>query len=463
MIVRRPRHLLVMVIFFTILSSPLALPAPARTAAQGGDISAAAFVMGQGGLIGSYGLPEPPGWNPVTCIHFGTGGGQTVMSFPGLITVAARPGQAPQIVHVSFRVYQRLANGSFTFVQGGPTVAPTVTSSSLPTLVNFKTQFVPQLGPDYVFAAYIEWLAADDVTVEGWVLTGFSWYQPTIEGSSQTFPTSSVCGSLWGPFTTVNATNGTVNSTLNYTVHRYPVHVTVNTRWDGTVIDSVVTGNNAAGSGNFKIPAAPIGPHLLQFKYGKWVSSVVFTIKPRIKIIPSGVARDQTVNVSLRGFAKQEVVKIRWKKGPSWVQIAQVTTSNTGSANINVKVPKFVPDGATSVRGDGPVAAAQTNAVTVSGGPFNPATAATPTLTPTRTPTKTPTATATSTQMPSTATATISTPAQTSTLPPTESATVTPSIEATSVVEAVTPEASETPTSEPTATLAETAVTLSEP
>jgi hypothetical protein len=165
----------------------------------------------------------------------------------------------------------------------------------------------------------------------------------------------------------------------------------------------------------------------------------------------------------LRGFAKQEVVKIRWKKGPSWVQIAQVTTSNTGSANINVKVPKFVPDGATSVRGDGPVAAAQTNAVTVSGGPFNPATAATPTLTPTRTPTKTPTATATSTQMPSTATATISTPAQTSTLPPTESATVTPSIEATSVVEAVTPEASETPTSEPTATLAETAVTLSEP
>jgi hypothetical protein len=137
--------------------------------------------------------------------------------------------------------------------------------------------------------------------------------------------------------------------------------------------------------------------------------------------MPGGnVSRGQTVNVSLRGFAAHQTVYIKWKKGNSYEQINHVETSNTGSANIDVHVPKWVSDGATSVRAESSAGNAQTNAVTVSGGPFNSA-AKSPTPTPTKTVMATPTSTA------------------------------TPTV----VVEAspTTPFDAETPTSEPTATI----------
>ncbi len=60
-----------------------------------------------------------------------------------------------------------------------------------------------------------------------------------------------------------------------------------------------------------------------------------------------------------------EAVRIRWLINGSWVQIGQVTTSNTGSANVNLVIPAGATVGANSVRGDGTTFAAQTNAATV--------------------------------------------------------------------------------------------------
>lgn len=90
-----------------------------------------------------------------------------------------------------------------------------------------------------------------------------------------------------------------------------------------------------------------------------------FEVAPRIKVIPAEVSAGQTVEVSLRGFGKGETVRIRWLVDGVWVQIATVTTSNTGSANLTVTVPADVDPGANKVRGDGPQFRAQTNAVTV--------------------------------------------------------------------------------------------------
>jgi hypothetical protein len=110
----------------------------------------------------------------------------------------------------------------------------------------------------------------------------------------------------------------------------------------------------------------------------------------------------------LRGFTAHELVRIRWKKGTGWQQIAQIETSSTGSANINVKVPKWVPNGDTSVRGDGATSAAQTNAVSVFGGPYVASAASAPTATSTPSPTAT------------------SSPTETPTIAPTETATAEP-------------------------------------
>jgi hypothetical protein len=169
----------------------------------------------------------------------------------------------------------------------------------------------------------------------------------------------------------------------------------------------VKTTATGEATGSLAAPAAPMGTHQLQWTAGTWRSAATFTIVPRIKLIPSAVSRGQTINVSLRGYVAREVVRIRWKMGTSWVELARVTTSSTGSANVNIKVPTWAPNGPASVRGDGSYGRAQTNAVTVSGGPMSSSVVKTPT--PTTSPV--PTATIAATSMPSAT----STPQQTAT------------------------------------------------
>jgi len=71
------------------------------------------------------------------------------------------------------------------------------------------------------------------------------------------------------------------------------------------------------------------------------------------------------VTVSLRGYGKTETVRIRWLVAGSWVTVATVTTSNTGSATVSVTVPATADAGPNAVRGDGTVFRQQTNAVIV--------------------------------------------------------------------------------------------------
>jgi hypothetical protein len=447
------RNVMMLLALFGVLAIPAVQFATSRAQAQDGGIEAASTVLSQWGTIGLYRLPEPPDNDPVDCHYHYVDGQQVVEIQPdGPIYVTARTGSFADIVDARYILYQRLADGTLDYLFAGPSNAALVGPSFEPIVVNGPGVWP---GPDYVLVMEIKWVGNMDGGLKGKVNIAYNNYLPTLDGGPAQNLTTATCSSLWPEAVETSATTGTVNSKLNYTIMRYPRELAVPITWDGVVIGEAHTDATARATGSFKIPAAPLGPHTIQWKYGHWDAKITFTVKPRIKVIPNTVSRGQTVNVSLRGFAKKEVVRIRWKKGSSWVELARVTTSNTGSANIDVKVPTWVPNGSTSVRGDGSYGRAQTNAVTVSGGPLTSSTVKTPT--PTATATKTPTATATSTPVPNVTESPEATPTPPIEATPdaTESATPiaeTPSSEVTETPVAETPVSTETATPEPTAT-----------
>jgi hypothetical protein len=238
---------------------------------------------------------------------------------------------------------------------------------------------------------------------------------------------ASVCRSP-GVSVTASPSRGTVNSTLNYTLHYFPIESQVNVSWDGKQLGTVMTTSLSTTTSSFKVPASPIGSHQIRWSSGDRSATSTFTVVPRVKVIPNAVSRGQTVNISLRGFAARETVRIRWKKDATWFEVARVTTSSTGSANIDVKVPNFVPDGVASVRGDGSVGRAQTNAVTVNGGPLSGGAVKTPAPTAAAIPTATPTATPAPTETP--APAATATPESTASPEATEPVVETPTVDA---------------------------------
>lgn len=234
---------------------------------------------------------------------------------------------------------------------------------------------------------------------------------------------------------TLNKTRGTVNIWLGVTVTGFSPGQQIDIQWKGVTKAQTTANENGSAYVRMRVPAAPLGDYTVRAVSGSRSASATFTIAPRVKVIPGSASRGETVDVSLRGFGKKETVRIRWIRDGRYVDLITVLTSNTGSANVDVEVPSWVPDGPTKVRGDGPIARAQTNAFVVDGGALTAAEAGTPAATATETATPEPDGTpiATETETP-TATAEI----------PTE----TPVIE-TATAE---PTATETPPTEPTPT-----------
>jgi hypothetical protein len=385
------RRLLVLTFVLGWLVVPLSISSRAGASDDGSTFTAAAIQLKQTGEPGRYSLPEAPGYPPADCIS--ADGNTITMNAIGYITVLASSFFAPQKVRVTESIYQRLANGSYSKVVTGNSATVDATFTN-PIYVPVSTSFgnLP-VGPDYVDGYHIAWRNSNNQSDLGTVDVAYSLYHRELNGSP--LSDASVCGGMKPPFVGVNTSTGTVNSTCQFTLQWYPRSVSVPITWDGTTIGSVLTGSNGQAMGSFKIPASPMGNHSVHWKYGHWDAKITYTVKPRIKITPStNVQRGSTVNVSLRGYAAHETVRIRWKHGSGYTDITTVSTSSTGSANKDITVPTFVPDGSTSVRGDGTYGRAQTNAVTVSGGLFNSTAAKTPTPTPTQTPTVTTTPTA---------------------------------------------------------------------
>jgi hypothetical protein len=262
------------------------------------------------------------------------------------------------------------------------------------------------------------------------------------EGLSMSAQTSSVQvqGGIVPPTASISPTRSTVNNWIIYGITDFPPNSTVSISWtrlSGGTIDLGTVQTDAAGSasGQFRVPATPGGPNqVITFSAGTIQATATFEVAARIKVNTQPGVRGQTVDVSLRGYGKQETVRIRWyNPAGQWVDVAQVVTSNSGSANVSVTVPDFAPEGQNSVRGDGTQFRQQTNAVQIIAVPITPT--AVPTPSPTAVPGMTPEPTATVTPSPEpTLTATPEpTPAESPTETPAPEPTATPETPATPV------------------------------
>jgi subtilisin family serine protease len=193
----------------------------------------------------------------------------------------------------------------------------------------------------------------------------------------------------------------TVNNWVTYDLSNFPPATEIAITWTrltGTTIDmgTVTTDEAGNATGQIRVPATPGGAgQLITFAGGGVSESVAFEVAPRIKSNTEVGVRAGQVDISLRGFARQEAFIIRWRNPATggWVTVGSGTTSNTGSANAWVTVPAFAPDGNNSVRAETASFNQQTNVVNISGGvPFNPASVEpTPSPTPEPVPTETPT------------------------------------------------------------------------
>jgi hypothetical protein len=378
---------------------------------------------------------------------------------PKSVTIEARnvylthaSGYTEQLTSVRYLLYQQLPAGTLDLLDQSPRFVKLTEASGLAEFGPYT--FVDRaLGPLYVVVVDMVWYDGSEKP-SGGVRARVSNYEMRYlysGDSAESFGTiKSACISPLPPSVSTSADRGVVQSTLQYSLRYFPIDVSAAVRWDGKSLGTVKTTSSGGAIGTFQIPAAPLGNHEVRWTAGTWSADASFTIVPRIKVIEGTVKRGQTVNVSLRGFAAKETVRIRWKKGTSWVEIGRVTTSSTGSANVYLKVPTWAKDGPASVRGDGTYGRAQTNAVTVSGGPY---TGSTVNVTPSPAPTKTPAPTASPTSVPATATATttLAAPTDTPISIPTELATATST--STAVVETSTPEPSPTATGGPIETV----------
>ena len=236
-----------------------------------------------------------------------------------------------------------------------------------------------------------------------------------------------VQGEVGQPSAIISPTRSTVNNWIVYALSDFPADSVVSITWtrlSGSTIDlgSVQVDSAGAATGQFRVPATPGGPgQIITFASGAVQATATFEVAARIKVNTVPAVRGELADVSLRGYAKNETVRIRWlNPGGQWIEVAQVVTSNTGSANVQVTVPAFAQDGMNSVRGDGTVFRQQTNVVLVSGGPVSPAVPATPTASATVEATATPVETTTPTGTPE------ATPTETITPEPTPTETPVP-------------------------------------
>jgi hypothetical protein len=452
------RVVIAVVLLSTWLIGGFAVSGPAHSVAKSNDFSAAAKVLTQSGTVGKWTVPTLPSGAEVNC-NYPSATNQYHVVEAQSPAVYPATGLQSQSVSIRTAFAVRLPDGSLKDMSAVYITGTATTSTPFQDSIVYT--FNGDLGSTFVIHSSIRWIT-NNVNVSGEADVLYTKYQTTFNGSK--LPITDACYPKIPASLTFTQASYTVGAVASFNFQRMASYFALQGYIDGKSCycapgSADVFGN---GTGGFTMPALPMGPHT--FKLYRWGRSATgtFIIKPRIKVIPnSGLHRGQTVNISLRGYAAHETVHIRWLKNGSYVQINQVTTSSTGSANIDVKVPSFAVIGTNSVRGDGTYGHAQTNAVTVvMSAPIKSSAKASPTPTQTATPEPTsttvvetatpePTATVEPTQQPATPEATV---APTETVPDQPAETETPTVEPTEDAGSPT----ETPAIDPTVVPTET-------
>ncbi len=405
---------------------------------------AAWTAVGSSGVVGSATLSDTASTPGASCRIDRTAQGFTDIIANGPV-VSPAAGRSSQPVGWRAVLIQINPDGSETVLATNTRVSRTATTAQPAALPGQEFLHQP-LGPRYVVNAEIIWFdPATANLVTGTATYRINFYLPLNDQGTPLGQASNSCRSPEPPSAQIPTPRGTVNARAGYSLANFPLSTTLAITWDGRQIGSTTTGFDGSLRSSFVVPATPLGNHTVAWTAGTWTASATYEVVPRIKVIPNNVSRGQEVDISLRGFAKKEVVRVRWKRGGSWIQLTTVLTSNTGSANVFVTVPAWAADGAHSVRGDGPVGRAQTNAVNVQGGAFRPAEEP-------QTPTATATATATQTATPTATPPTDASPIAPLTETPTPEPTATPELAEPTATTEPPPTSTPTPTTEPTPT-----------
>jgi hypothetical protein len=184
---------------------------------------------------------------------------------------------------------------------------------------------------------------------------------------------------LIAPTVSISPERTTVNNWITFEISQFPANSPVQITWvrlTGSTIDiepdePAHTDATGAVTGRFRVPATPGGPgQQIIFSSGNVSKTVRFDVAPRVKVTPAPAERGEEINISLRGFARGEAIRIRWRMvntGP-WIELATGTTSNTGSANIVLPVPAYAADGTYQLRAETASFNQQTNVVEIEGG-----------------------------------------------------------------------------------------------
>lgn len=439
---KRLRVLLVAMIVVAII-----VQAPSPSIAQ--NVPAYVLYPKTTGTVGTFSVANPG----VTCESENTALPQLKASVSG--PTAKLIGGVPSgRVDWTPAVYQNLMESrGYQMVQQGATQSLTLSGTTGKAFQSTLFEHLPG-GGFYSGGGTLTWYNADS-SVRGTYSFVFERYV-YIHGSKRDILTT-YCNRIATPTLSLSTTRTTVDTVVSLYGSNFPISQPVKITWKGSVIGTVTSDAQGNVNGSYKMAATPMGDYQLGFDGGlKWKITSTVTVVPRIKVIPSSAGRGETVKISLRGFAKGETVRVRWLKGGGWSELGRVKMSSTGSGELWIAVPTWVPDGSSSVRGDGTSGRAQTNAVVISGGAsFSTASEQTPTPSPTATATATATMPATPEISPTaspTATETTATPAPTETVtePVTATETIEPTIETSptetaTVVESSTASATETP------------------
>lgn len=439
-----PRRLLIAILTLTLAGTAPGVW-PARAAQPGSGFAAAWTPWSSSGTVGTAQLTDTSASPGATCTA-------DLRTAPPFVDVAVNgptvwPASTHQNQPVGWRaaLYEELPGGRYVRLQTADSALLTASQSQPAVLSGLNFNYLP-VGPAYFLVAEINWY--DPGVGSGRVIEGTATFRIEFHRSrtrtataTQTKGTAATCIPALPPAASLSATHGAVNTGLGFTIQYFPIGAKVNLRWDKLNLGTVLTDSAGRLNGSLVVPETPLGVHTVRWFTGNWSVTAQFTVEARIKASPSRIARGQSLAISLRGYAAGETVRIRWKRGGVWVEIARITTTAAGSADLTVVVPAWAPDGLASIRGDGTQGRAQTNGVTVAGGTFHPADA---TAIPTATATLSPTPTATPTQPAASATSTIPATPE----PPTPTLTPEPTVDPMSTL---APFPTETPP-EPTVT-----------
>jgi hypothetical protein len=298
-------------------------------------------------------------------------------TFPGFVDIKvslpnlyASAGYNTQTVGVRVGLWQlRPGGAAYDLVALSDLFSATATPDVSTLFSNYTFTDQP-IGPTYVVVAEMYWYEVDGTSIDGVLRGTIDYYQRVQIKDDNPTPllTAQACTSPVQPKVVTPEDRGIVNSAFPFHLYYFPINRAVNVRFDGRDVGPVQTNDRGEVVGRFRIPAIPMGDYDVRWFTGDWDARASFTVIPRIKLTPGEAGPGDSVGVSLRGYAAHETVRVRWKRGNSWVEVARVGTSRTGSANTTIDVPDWATDGSASVRGDSTASTggrAQTNAFTV--------------------------------------------------------------------------------------------------